>query len=352
MDIEQPTERKLATIRQIAEINPIPDADAIEVATIDGWKVVVKKGEFNVGDPVIYFEIDSWIPETVAPFLCKGRTYNDIVGEHLRTVKLRGQVSQGLALPVEQFFTPLDSTMWVYADYRGSYSLAIGDDVTEELGIQKYEKPMSGQLRGVARGNFPSFIRKTDQERIQNLKRDFARWRDEGVVFEVTEKLDGSSMTVYFNNGDFGVCSRNLDLKEDETNTMWVTARMLQLEAILREYGHNIALQGEIIGPGIQGNKYGLSKHEYRVFDIFDIDNQEYVGHDFRKNICEAYDIAMVPLIDVTQLDATIDDVLKAADGQSVVGKKPAREGLVFKSTDGKYSFKAVSNKWLIRYDE
>ena len=149
--------RALATIRVIEAINPIPNADAIDVASIGGWNVVVKKGAHQVGEKVVYLEIDSWVPEHLAPFLNTGspaKEFEGVVGYRLRTKKLRGVVSQGLILP-----TPPGQTD-VFND---------GDDLTELLNIKKYEKPVNAQLAGIARGNFPSFIPKTDQERIQNL---------------------------------------------------------------------------------------------------------------------------------------------------------------------------------------
>jgi RNA ligase (TIGR02306 family) len=151
--------RKLATIRVIDALNPIEGADAIECATIGGWKVVVKKGEFNVGDRAVYCEIDSWIPTELAPFLSKGkepREFEGIKGERLRTVKLRGQLSQGLLLNLDSAIPQTNS----FAD---------GDDVSELLNIVKWEMPMNAQLAGMAKGNFPSQIPKTDQERVQNL---------------------------------------------------------------------------------------------------------------------------------------------------------------------------------------
>jgi len=158
------TERKLASIRKITDIQPIEGADFIQVATVDGWKVVVKRGEFNVGDLAVYLEIDSWVPHELAPFLSNGkepRDYNGVKGERLRTIKLRGQVSQGLLLN-------LDDDV-VYGALLGSNDWFEGQDHTEQLGIQKWEAPIPAQLAGKAKGNFPTgLIPKTDQERIQN----------------------------------------------------------------------------------------------------------------------------------------------------------------------------------------
>ena len=179
--------RKLASIRRIADIQPIEGADAIVAATIDGWKVVVKKGEFNVGDLALYIEIDSWVPHELAPFLSKGsepREYNGVKGERLRTIKLRGQVSQGLLLSkniLDQFGTHYvnpeieNDETWVQG-YDKSVSLVEGYDCTEYLGIQKWEAPIPAQLQGQAAGMFPtSLIPKTDQERIQNCFGDIQK---------------------------------------------------------------------------------------------------------------------------------------------------------------------------------
>jgi RNA ligase (TIGR02306 family) len=246
--------RKLATVRKIIDILPIPGADAIECAQVDGWKVVVKKDEFQVGQLATYFEIDSWIPEPVAPFLCKDkREFNGVQGARLRTIRLRGQISQGLLLPAAN-----DANE--------------GDDVTDALGIQKYEAPIPAQLSGMVRGNFPSYIPKTDQERIQNLTNELREWAAEDCFWEVTEKLDGSSMTAYLYQGEFGVCSRNLDLKESESNSFWRVARERDMENLLRALGRNLALQGELIGEGIQKNRYAIKGQQFYLFDIYDID--------------------------------------------------------------------------------
>ena len=256
--------RKLATIRRIDALTPIDGADAIECATVGGWKVVVKKGEYTVGDLAVYCEIDSWIPTELAAFLSKGkepREFEGIKGERLRTVKLRGQLSQGLLLPLSTVYC-LSPTTEVDI---------LGDDVSEPLGIIKWEMPMNAQLAGMAKGNFPSVIPKTDQERAQNLVQEIVGAIEAGMQFEITEKLEGSSMTCYLIDGEFGVCSRNLDLKETADNTFWQVARRDELEGKMRECGgiSNWAIQGELIGPGIQGNIYKLSQPEFRIFDVY-----------------------------------------------------------------------------------
>ena len=196
-------ERKLASIRRITDIQPIPNADAIEVVVVGGWKVVTKKGEFNVGDLCVYCEIDSFLP--ILPqyeFLRKSSYKKLSTGEEgfrLRTIKLRGQVSQGLVLPLSVL--------------PGGRELFEGMDVTEVLSITKYEPPIPASLAGKVKGLFPSFLHKTDEERVQNLANEFGILHlfQPNKTYYVTEKLDGSSATFYFRNGEFGVCSRNLE---------------------------------------------------------------------------------------------------------------------------------------------
>lgn len=324
--------RKLATVRTVLDVQPIPDADAIECATVDGWKVVVKKGEFQIGQLATYYEIDSWIPEHIAPFLCKDkREFNGVPGARLRTVKLRGQISQGLLLQAPEAAND-------------------GDDLTDALCIQKYEAPISAQLSGMARGNFPSFIPKTDQERIQNLRRDLAAWVESGFKWEVTEKLDGSSMTAYVFQGEFGVCSRNLDLKDDGANSFWIAAKSNGLEQLLCDSGRNLALQGELIGPSIQGNPYALHAHEFRLFDIYDIDVGRYMTADEREYFVYGSGIQHVPvLVRQTLAGASIESLLAFAEGKSSLNPKTEREGVVFKCLQIEANFKVISNKFLLR---
>lgn len=345
--------RKLASIRKISDIRSIPDADKICAYVIDGWTIVDSIGKHNINDLVVMCEIDSWIPHKLAPFLSKDkepRIYEGIAGERLKTVKLRGQISQGLILPLVGTFTEREISM-LYEEM----------DVTDILNIKKYEKPVSAKLGGVARGNFPGFIRKTDQERIQNLKRDMADWANLGYEFEVTEKLDGTSCTIYKNSDlmnydkePLGVCSRNLDLKETEGNTYWSIARTNDVHAALLRDGRNLAVQGEIIGEGIQGNKYKFSGHHFYVFDIYDIDNRCYLSAGERVKFCITNNLKMAPTIHerFSIGDNSIADLLLMAEGDSIL-HKTQREGLVFKCLqDPSVSFKAISNKFLLKHGD
>jgi RNA ligase (TIGR02306 family) len=331
-------ERKLASIRKISDIQPIENADMIELAIVDGWKVVVAKNvNHKVGDLVVYCEIDSFLPiKEEFEFLRKG-SYKKMVdgteGFRLRTIKLRGQVSQGLILPIHTL--PLLEMVHE------------GQDVTEMLGIVKYEPPIPAELAGKVKGLFPSFLRKTDEERIQNLSGEIENWKDK--TFYVTEKLDGSSATFYYKDGEFGVCSRNLELLETEDNTFWKFARQVDLENKMRDFDINISLQGELIGEGIQGNPYKIKGQTVRFFNLFDIDLQEYHSLSMFKGVCNRFGVDMVPILNEHfEMFNTVEDILEYAEGKSVLNPNFDREGVVIRSLDRKISFKAISNKFLL----
>jgi RNA ligase (TIGR02306 family) len=344
--------RKLATIRKIDAVRPIPDADAIECAVVGGWTVVIKKDEFKAGDVAVYCEIDSWIPTELAPFLSKGqepRLFDGIRGERLRTVKLRGQLSQGLLLNYWNFPKVVD------AFHTTRLASDEPFDVTEILGIVKYDPPVPAHLAGEVRGLFPTFIPKTDQERIQNLSTEFAQWQTNKLAWEVTEKLDGSSMTVYVNDDDTGVCSRNLNLKDAESNTLWQVAHRDQIISAIVESGRNLAVQGEIVGEGIQGNPYKIKGQSFYTFDIYDIDAKRYFNPVERNEFCELYQLLHVPVLAFkaepydTLGIVSVADMLKFAEGKSNLNAQTEREGVVFKAHSLDQSFKAISNRFLLK---
>lgn len=341
--------RKLASIRRISAIEPIDGADSIELATIDGWKVVIKKGDFDVDDQCIYFEIDSWIPHEFAPFLSKGnepKEYEGIKGERLRTIKLKGQLSQGLILPtciVEDIVSP--GECFVFDD---------GSDVTELLNIKKWEPIIPTHLSGEIKGNFPSLVPKTDQERCQNLIKQINNAIVNDYEFEVTEKLDGSSATFFLDqSGEFHICSRNLSLKYNDANAFCIIADRYNIHEKMKTlnlYGY--AIQGELIGPSIQSNKYKLPLIDFYVFDIYDTKKGSYLNSDERQIIVKDMKLKHVPILSYsTKLDCTIniDSLLKFAEGKSKLNLMQEREGVVFKQICGKFTFKAISNKFLLK---
>lgn len=331
--------RQLATIRCIDDIQPIAKADLIECAVIGGWKVVVKKGEFAKGEKAIYIELDSFVPESLAPFLTKGTPefLDGVPGNRLRTVILRGQVSQGLLLPM--------STLSVEqaAVYRSGCTL------DEILGIRKVEHPSSAIEGCSIKGWIPSFIQRTRQDRIQNLAEKMEQWKNELFVWEVTEKIDGESMTVFVNGDESGVCTHTVELMNNQSHLFWAIAKRDRLIEKLKSLDRKLALQGEVIGAGMRNDEYGFVEPTFLVFDIFDIDNHRYLTPNERSGVCIRLKLRHVPVISsefVLNPDDGIDVLLKLADGNSQLNHA-AREGLVFKREDGKASFKVISNRFL-----
>lgn len=335
-------ERQLATVRIISDILPIENADFIELAKIDGWQCVVKKGEFKVGDKCIYFEIDSLLPVIEQfSFLPKSSIKtmdNGNVGYRIKTIRLKKELSQGLALSLNLF--DIDS------------NIEVETDLTEQLNINKYEKPIPVSMSGRAKGNFPIFIPKTDASRIQNLGRLFREHKHKKTKFNVSEKIEGASATFYINNNEFGVCSRNYDLEFEENNIFWKIALQYNIEEKLREYseGRNISVQGELIGEGVQGNYYNIKGHDLYLFNFFDIDKQEYSLEELYKFSIYS-DIKVVPFVEIVSLDEfeDIDSILDYSIGKSTLNDDVEREGIVFITDDKKITFKAINNNFLLK---
>jgi len=333
------TERKLASVVKIIDIQPIPGADAIVVATVKGWKVVVKVNEYKVGDLAVYYEIDSFLP--IRPqfeFLRKSsyKRMGSSEGFRLKTIRLRGQISQGLLTPIPE----------------GISNPREGDDLTEALDIVKYEPPIPAQLAGKIKGTFPSFIPKTDEIRIQNFESEVG-FSPVGERAYVTEKLDGTSFTCYFNNGVFGVCGRNWELSETSDNSLWRMANVLQLKEKMTKHGKNIALQGELVGAGINGNLYGLSDHKLYFFTGYDIDKGRRMFFDELEWVLFGLQLQMVPLLEkygfvIPNESNIVDYMLKYAEGKSVLNMEVDREGVVVRGLEREFSFKAISNTYLL----
>lgn len=333
--------RKLVTVRTIADIVPIENADNIELAKIDGWQCVVKKGEFKKGDYCLYFEVDSLLPDIPEyAFLKKGSTLKRVtidgevkVGIRLKTIKLRGQLSQGLALPTTMFAGIIPDAV-----------IENGSDVSLYLGVVKYEPPIPAQLAGKVKGFFPSFIPKTDEERIQNMA---------GVLtgFYVTEKLDGSSVTYFKKNGELRVCSRNLELLETEGNTQWRVARELDLQNKIPE---GMAIQGELVGEGIQKNPLKIAGQHVYFFNAINFETNKYLDFERFKQFFAGLGLDTVPIIDENfSLPKTVDELLSYAEGKSALAPTE-REGVVIRPKNEmifngqRLSFKVISNKYLM----
>ena len=351
--------RKLASVQIVTAVEPIPDADAIERFRVLGWWIVGKKGEVSVGDRVIYCEIDSLLPErpefeflrssSFKTAIIEGETVLQRAGFRIKTIKLRGQVSQGICFPLSILPT------------EGTYE--VGDEVTDVLEIIKYEPPVPVGMGGRVKGLFPGFLPNTDETRIQVLEPLLDVYR--GQTFFITEKLDGTSFTAFLRNGEFGLCSRNLWL--DETDSTSLFARLSQtielaekLELIRDRFGFQPAIQGEVIGPGIQKNKYGLNKVELRIFSVIDIDRYSLVDRDMMLSALESVGLTTVPQLGEFVLNHTIDELVDFAVGMSQLNSKTHREGLVFRPAQevhdatlgGRLSFKVINPKFLLKYDE
>lgn len=340
--------RKLVTIRTIKELKPIKGADLIETAVVDGWSVVVKKVEFKVGEQIIFFEIDSFIPHSLAPYLSRGREpseYLGVKGERLRTIKLKGQISQGLILK-------LTDDVPTHKDF----------DLDKYFGVVKYEPPNTLSTSGMPKGAFPSLIPKTDIERYQNINID--DYKDH--KFFVTEKLEGCSATYALLNGEFIVCSKNVNLKEDETSVYWEIARKYKIEETLRSINLNIAIQGEIVGGKIQGNYYNLPDIRFYAFSVFMIDQNRYT-HEyddflFLETISinsrngENYIKSIPPLLNYvpTLAFAKLSEWVGISDDfdglTSKLNKEKIIEGVVLQSyTDPNIRIKVINKKYLLQ---
>ena len=331
--------RKLVTIEQIKEVKSIPGADKIEAARVREWWVVVKKGEFKVNDLCMYFEIDSFLP--VIPeyeFLLRGSSPKkmlvdgkEVSGIRLKTIKLKGQVSQGLALPIP----------------AGNSAVEVGTDITEQLGVLKYEPPIPAGLSGLAKGMFPGFIPKTDEERIQNMA-------DILTGYYATEKLDGTSVTYFKKDGIFGACSRNLELQEGDT-TQWRIAKELGLPDKLPD---NFAIQGELIGEGIQGNPLKIKGQQVFFFNVYNIAARIYLNYQDFIGFCSSLGLSTVPIVsDSFSIPASVSELLKIAEGKSLLNPDSEREGIVVRPKiemqykGSRLSFKAINNKYLLDYE-
>lgn len=340
--------RKLASIQKIAALEPIEGADKIEKATILGWHLVVKKGEFNIGDPCVYFEVDSLLPlESQFSFLDRGGNKKKILldgkeieGYRLKTIRLRGQVSQGLALPLSEF--------------PQLQNVHEGDDVSELLHVYKYEPPMPANLVGKAKGMRPDFVPKTDEMRIQTVPQVLERHK--GVECYVSEKVDGSSISVYYHEKQFGVCSRNLELLQDDENTLWKTALDMELDKKLAEIGRNLVLQGEITGEGIQKNTLKIKGQTIYFFSAYDPDTRTYLDFDAFVDLMKQMGLPTVPIIDDHFiLDHTVDSLVAYATRKSMANPDSWAEGVVIRSKKemydeelGRLSFKVVNPEFLL----
>lgn len=346
---------KLATIQTIKEIKEHPNADSLELAKVLGYTVVVKKGEFQPGDKCLYVAVDSILPpEPEFEFLEK-------VKYRIKPVKLRGIISQGICFPLSvadkytQRFLDKENHAGRYK-IREDKSIALDDniyfpegkDVTEILGVAKYEKPVP-ECRDAA-GQFPTdLLSKTDEERVENLTHIIDYLKGKRVA--ITIKHDGTSAT-YIKEDKLRVCSRSLELK-DGNNVYWNIARKYKFENL----PSGVYLQGEIVGPKIQNNPEGLTQVDFLCFNI--IVDGKFLSYYQQEEFAEKYGFNLVDKHSIIEdFNFTYDDLLEISNNAKYRNGKPA-EGIVVRPTEPFYcdelgknlSFKVISPEYAIKHD-
>lgn len=336
-------DRKLASIQKITDIRPIDGADQIMVADVLGWHVVIKKDEFKINDLCVYCEVDSIMPEKPEFEFLKAVNYK------IKTRKFRKQISQGICFPLS--VVPLSG---VIEDGLVRTSLLDGDDVTEILGVTKYEPQDPVSTGGQMKGTFPGFIPKTDETRIQSEP----KWLSEyaGTKCYITEKVDGCSATMWILNNEFGIASRNNAMQHDSANIWSRVAISNSISEKLSLLGNNVAIQGEILGH-VQGNKYKLTNDKFYAFNLYDIKGGQYYDFEDFLSICDKLEIKTVPILEEVTLNHTVDDLVELSKGKSKVADIH-REGIVIRSVKpidsfgNRLSFKVINPEFLLKYNE
>jgi RNA ligase (TIGR02306 family) len=279
---------KLASIEIIKSIKNHDNADSLELCEVLGWQTVVKKGIHKEGDRVVFITIDTIVPRCEwSEFLVDQKNPDKPI--RLKNIKLRGEYSSGLVIPLIEF--PLQFE-----------SLDVGDDVTEILGIQKYVKEIPANLSGETLGDFPTHLAsKTDEDNGLNDPKLVEKVLNHDSHITVTSKLDGSSITLIVEDGVLTqVCTRNFSKKETENNTFWKAARKL---TIPENWTGTIA--GELCGNGIQRNQLKLEDIKIFVFQISQ--DKKYMTYEKMKDFCEnSLHCDVVPLVCKLELESTI----------------------------------------------
>jgi RNA ligase (TIGR02306 family) len=330
--------RSLVSIQRAWAVTPIPQSDFLEKVQVMGWQCVAKKGEFAAGDLGVYFEVDSFLPVDPRYEFLRGSSYreNDINGSgfRIRTDKMRGELSQGLLLPLSLF-----------PELAG---FAEKDNVTERLGIKKWEVPEVAEASGTIIGERPFGIPASDEIRIQSAPELLDALA--GKPYYITTKMDGTSAIVYYIDGAIGCCSRNKEIKDEESALYWAPVYRYGLKEKLARYGKNIVLTGELCGPGIQKNKLRLPQYEWYVFDVKDWDSGAYVPYETALEICAALGVPTVPLEERgEQFSYTLEALLEKAKGK--YKSELDKEGIVVRDVRSPkaVSFKVLNNDALLK---
>ena len=352
--------RKLASIQKIWKIEPIEGADRIELCYVLGWQCVANKGQFQKGDDAVYFEIDSFLPIRPEFEFLRKSSYkkSDIMGEgfRIRTAKLRGTLSQGLLMPLSAFPELYDMQMYGYN---------VGDDVTDLLGVRKWEIEERATTGGTVVGTLPYSVPHTDETRVQNapeLIQEFA-----GLEYYISTKMDGSSHSLSIDENGFHVCGHNYEYKDDDSSSFYKLVKERGYERMMRllmercQYGieeiKTLTIQGELCAPGIQKNRLRLQKPEWYVFTV--MINGKRIKLREMQNICRLLDMLTVPIEeignDLPSKYPTVEALLERADGDYPNGGK--KEGIVIRPTTPIFSqligadlsMKVVNNNYLLK---
>lgn len=343
--------RKLASVQRVYSIEPIEGADKIELAHVLGWQCVVNNGSFKPMDLGVYFEIDSFLPVRPEFEFLRASSYKktDIMGEgfRLRTMRFRGQISQGLLLPLSQF-------------PQIPVGVDVGTDVTELLGVRKWEIEERATTDGNVVGTLPYDVPHTDETRVQAMPELIQAFA--GLEYYISTKMDGSSHSISMDEDGFHVTGHNYEYKNDGSSDFYnlVNKRGYREKIEAFAKGNNLrtlTIQGEFCAPGIQKNRLRLTKPEWYVFTVRE--NGKRVGLKRMTEVCKAIGLDMVPIEEIeTDLPSkypTVEALLERADGDYPRGGK--KEGIVIRPTEpvynetigGALSMKVVSNKYLLK---
>lgn len=378
-------QRKLVTVRKITHVRRLRGQyKAYDVVTVgDGWTVVVYHNDFYVGEFVLYFEIDSFIPSTSGRFRWEdSRAMIEFQGErgyHVRSQMLGKQISQGLVQPIGALPGIKEAFDKLLDEHGREQGLIMAQNMAFEdvVGVKKWELPF--EAHGKVLGRAPTFFHRPACERAQNVPGLFYMSKYLNLQFQVTEKIDGVSMTVYRVSRDsqwckslpilpttstqqtptarIGVASAGEDLDEQGNDVYWQAAKLIDLPTKIHEIGiKNVAVQGELIGPTIKNNSLRFAENanpEFKIFQIFDIDKQEFMNAAQVVKVCENLGLPHVPVLGYVTLGdfaKSLGDILAMADGVGSHGQ--TREGFVLKSMSTDFDFKVISNKWLLEQGE
>lgn len=353
--------KNLATVQKVLNVEPIEGADKIEKVTVLGWQVVTKKNEFKIGDLATYVSIDTVMPEKPEYEFLSKQKYR------IKSIRLRGQLSQGLILPLP------------------SGNFKEGDDVTDIIGVKKYEKPDNNPiidkprmpkvwykkwiylfkfnvlykafpfLRKKERSPFPThLLSMTDENRIQNMPQLLEAYR--GKEFYVNYKLDGSSISIIhnkvFGKSKFRICSRRFELhdKRNDWYKVFIECNFKdEILKLVKTFNTNdIMVQGEAIGK-FNGNHHNLQGNQIRLFNIFV--NGEKLNQASFMNTVLALNIPHCPLYKKVILNHSMEEILKMSEIKDVLNPNVEVEGLVWRSIDGNVSFKVINNNYLMKYE-